>query len=633
LATGSKRLITRVRRAFRNRALASLLLGLGVLGLVAGSREAGLLQSSELLAYDKGLIRRAGPPATDDRVAIVEITENDIRKYDFPIPDNLLAKLLETIERGHPVAIGLDIYRDLPVPRDGSQLAEFNRVLQQNQNIVGIFGFGDMDHPIKIPFAPVLAKTPERYGFNDFAFEFGAVRRAFLLIWDKDHNIYPSFCLALALQAGVAAEQVENGMRIGKAIYPRFTRNEGGYIRAEDGGHQFLLDFKSPRKFATWSLDDVLSGRVKDDAWRRKIVLIGEGAESAHDFETTPLQVNMPGVELHGQAVNQLLRSAEAGDKVTTSWSEPVEVGWIFAWCFVGVAIGFFIRKPVLLLAASCVIAAVIAVICWLAFRHDLWLPLVPALAGNVLAAAIITGYTRYLERKDRDTLMRLFSQHVSRPIAESMWSHREEFIDGNRPRPQRLMATVIFTDLRNFSSVAEKLEPPEVMEWMNEFMEALAKHIDLRGGFINKYMGDAIMAVFGFPIISTDEAGRRRDAANAVQCALDMGEELRQLNQIWKDLPDVQMRVGIFSGPAVAGCIGSTDRLEFTVMGDTVNTAARLESFDKDYASEDLCRVLIGHPTFELLDGQFRTELVQSIELKGKQAKTTIYRILGDNP
>jgi adenylate cyclase len=191
-------------------------------------------------------------------------------------------------------------------------------------------------------------------------------------------------------------------------------------------------------------------------------------------------------------------------------------------------------------------------------------------------------------------------------------------------------MATVFFTDLRNFSTVAEKLEPPEVMEWINEYMDALANHVERLGGFINKYMGDAIMAVFGFPVISTDEAGRRRDAVNAVQCALNMGKELCRLNENWQHLGHVQMRVGIYSGPALAGCIGSTERLEFTVMGDTVNTAARLEGFDKDYASEDVCRILIGHPTFELLDGQFRTELVQSIELKGKQARTTIYRVLG---
>ena len=90
-------------------------------------------------------------------------------------------------------------------------------------------------------------------------------------------------------------------------------------------------------------------------------------------------------------------------------------------------------------------------------------------------------------------------------------------------------------------------------------------------------------------------------------------------------------MRVGIFSGPAVAGCIGSSDRLEFTVMGDTVNTAARLESFDKDYAASDACRILIGHSTFELVDGKFSTEFVQTIELKGKSRKTSIYRVLAE--
>ena len=181
-----------------------------------------MLQPTEILAYDKFVAMRAGKEVTDSRVAIVEITEKDIGKYDFPVPDDLLARLLETIARAQPIAIGLDIYRDAAVPRDKSALAELNRVLKQYPNIVGIFGFGDLDHPIKIPFAPALAETPERYGFNDFPFEFGAVRRAFLLVWDNQNNIYPSFSLALAMQAGVTPEQTESGMRIGKANFPRF---------------------------------------------------------------------------------------------------------------------------------------------------------------------------------------------------------------------------------------------------------------------------------------------------------------------------------------------------------------------------------------------------------------------------
>jgi CHASE2 domain-containing sensor protein len=339
------------------------LLGIAVFALVAVARELGLLQSAEFLAYDKFLVWRAGAPTTDQRIVIVEISENDIGKYDFPVPDDLLATLLDTIERAEPVAIGLDLYRDVAVPRDGSRFAELNRVLRQNQNIIGIFGFGNPEHPIKIPFSPALAETPERYGFNDFPFELGAVRRGFLFLWDNQDHVYTSFALALALQTGVACKQEGSDFHIGKAIFARFRSNDGAYIRAQDGGHQFLLDFKGARKFTTYSLDDVLSNRVNEQAWRGKIVFIGEGAESAHDFENTPLQENAPGVELNAQILNQLLRAAERGDQPTSSLREPAELAWIFAWCILGGVIGLFIRRPVASLAACCSLAAALALI------------------------------------------------------------------------------------------------------------------------------------------------------------------------------------------------------------------------------------------------------------------------------
>jgi adenylate cyclase len=395
-----------------------------------------------------------------------------------------------------------------------------------------------------------------------------------------------------------------------------------------------LLDFKSPRKFTTYSLDDVLSNRVNHDVWRDKIVLIGEGAESAHDFETTPLQVNAPGVELNAQILDQLLRAAGRGDKPTTSWNEPMELTWIFLWCFIGGIVGFFVRRPLPLLAVCCALAGALSAICWMAFVHDFWLPFLPALGANLIAAAIVTGYMRYQERKDREMLMRLFSQNVSPAVAQSIWLHREEFMEGHRPRPQKLFATVLFTDFRNFAAISEKLQPPDVMDWVNEYLEALALQVERHHGVIDKYMGDAIMAVFGFPLALTADADVRRDACNAVHCALDMGTQLSRLNDVWetRGRAPVQVRVGISSGPAVAGCIGTSDRLEFTMIGDTVNTAERLESFDKDYAPTDPCRILIDQSTLELLDGKFATELVQTIKLKGKEETTSIYRVLGRN-
>src|SRR5205085_11599958 len=110
----------------------------------------------EFLVYDKALAWRAGPETTDPHITLVEISENDIAKYDFPLPDHLLAQLLATISAARPAVIGLDIYRDVAVPRDGSQLAELNRVLERTQNIVGIFKFADSDHPIKVSFSPAL---------------------------------------------------------------------------------------------------------------------------------------------------------------------------------------------------------------------------------------------------------------------------------------------------------------------------------------------------------------------------------------------------------------------------------------------------------------------------------------------
>lgn len=626
--------MTRLKRAFSKPAVASVTIAVAVFALVAGARELGLFQSAEFLAYDKFLAWRARPEATDPRIVIVETTESDLAKYDFPIPDDLLAKVLGSIAKAKPVAIGLDIYRDVAVPRNGSQLAQLNQVFRENQNIVGIFKFGDPEHPIKISFAPALAETPDRYGFNDFPFELGAVRRGFLFLWDNQGTVYPSFALALALHAGVELQQKGSDLRIGKATFPRFRSNDGAYIRAEDGGHQFLLDFKSPRKFTTYSLDDVVSNGTNDQTWRDKIVLIGEGAESAHDFETTPLQASVTGVELNAQILNQLLRAAERGDKPTTSWSEPVELVWILAWCVLGGMIGFSIRRPLALLGASGALAAGLVVICWIAFQHDLWLPSVPALGGSLAAVAIVTGYIRFQEKKDRETLMGLFSKNVSPAVADSIWEHREEFMDGHRPQPQKLFATVLFSDFRNFSTVSEKLRADQAMQWINAYMEALARRVDQHCGLIDKFIGDAIMAIFGFPLALTTKADHRKDARDAVQCAVDMGYELERLNRVWIDRigTPVQMRVGIFSGPAVAGCVGSADRLDFTLIGDTVNTASRLESFDKDYACNDTCRILIGQTTFELLDSQFATEFVQTIRLKGKNEPTNIYRVMGGN-
>jgi adenylate cyclase len=198
------------------------------------------------------------------------------------------------------------------------------------------------------------------------------------------------------------------------------------------------------------------------------------------------------------------------------------------------------------------------------------------------------------------------------------------------------LTATVLFTDLMGFTAVAEKRDPQGVMDWLNAYMEAMAQQVIEHGGVIDKYIGDSIMAIFGVPLPRTTEAEISRDALNAVNCALAMETTLMQLNDRWReqDLPTIGMRIGIFTGPLVAGSLGSVQRLEYTVVGDTVNTASRLEGFDKELFAPDYlshpCRIIIGEATLCRLGDQFEAQKVGEASLKGKDQKITVYCVSG---
>ncbi|NQZ67545.1 MAG: adenylate/guanylate cyclase domain-containing protein, partial [Lentisphaeria bacterium] len=199
--------------------------------------------------------------------------------------------------------------------------------------------------------------------------------------------------------------------------------------------------------------------------------------------------------------------------------------------------------------------------------------------------------------------------------------------------QPRRITATVFFSDLVGFTPIAEKFTPSELMDWLNVYMEAMSKEIFSNQGVVDKYMGDAIMALFGVPFGSDTEEGIALNARNAVIAALGMSAQLKLLNPIWQEqgLPTVGMRVGIFTGSLVAGSVGGADRMEYTVIGDAVNTAARLESYDKTYGVEDGgCRILIGKATKDYLGDAFVLKDVGMVNLKGKSEGVAIYQVMG---
>ena len=413
----------------------------------------------------------------------------------------------------------------------------------------------------------------------------------------------------------------------------------GGYVDLDANGYQFLLDFTSAKTgFTSISLSEGLAGTFADESVRDKIVLVGVTAESLRDFFFIPISRSSTGqrvcgIELHATTVSQLLHAAIDGQKPMEFWSSPIESGWIILWGFLGYMIGLkvssFPRFAFLLL----LFPAVLAVSTFGMFLRGLWVPVIPPLLTFLIAADAFRLYLLSVEKYQKALLMRLFESCVSKDIAETIWAQREQFVEGGRPRPQELTATVVFTDLQGFTTISEQFgDPSKLMAWLNEYMEAMTSHVLNHGGIVNKYIGDAILAIFGVPVARTSEEEIAKDAINAIRCAMAMGSQLADLNGKWKEkgLPTVKMRVGIFTGSLVVGCIGCKQRLEYTVTGDTVNIASRLESFDKELDCENTCRILIGERTWIHARKQFIYKELGSMTLKGKDKKVGVYQILG---
>jgi adenylate cyclase len=626
--------------------LVSLLIVLGVCGATLRVWHLGWLQFLEFHAYDFFLQHQA-QAASSDPIVLVEMRESDIHSptLDYPIYDNKLAELLRNLEAQHPAVIGLDIWRDIPVPKSGIYLPELNEVLLAFSNIVAIYTLDGIAPPL------VLKSSPERLGFNDnLPADIGVdhtipkVRRTVLWV-EKAGQFYDSFPYQMATiflaargiepEADAADSKV---VRLGKARLRAFCPNDGAYVGADARGWQMLLDFKCPDDFKRFSVSEALSGRIPAGSLRDKIVVIGMNTPSVSDERVTPLRRDHRGVEVQAHATHQLLRQALEGEPPIRFWSDWLEDGWMLFWCAVGGAIGYRVRSPWRFAPALILALATLGGAAWLAFRFGWWIPVAGPAAALVPGATLVISYASFHEKKQRGQLMQLFSKQVSPDIAQALWEQRDEFLAGQRPRPQKLTATVLFTDLQGFTATSEKMDPALLMDWLNEYMEVMANTIMSHQGVVEKYIGDAIMAVFGVPLARTREEEIREDACNAVRCALAMGARLEELNARWKErgLPVCGMRVGIHSGSLIAGSLGSADRQEYTVLGDSVNTASRLESFHSDGLDPSVaaearhCRILISEATCQLLKDEFQTRKVGTIRLKNKSEAVTVYSVSG---
>lgn len=630
--------------------VACVLISVVVLAAVLIVRAQGWLQVPELLVYDNLVKGRTLLESKDDRIVLVGITEDDLKTYGHPLSDRELAKVLRGIDAQKPAVIGLDLYRNLPEPRDKAGFAELDAALKELKRVVGITRLDYFAGP------PSLDEEPDRVATNNLPKDFDGVFRRGLLIGEhKLDEPVPSLSLAVTLAylrevnvpydfvAGPGGKEV---MRLGKTVFPRLTGNAGGYVGLEPPDYEYLCDFEAPRRFRNvrgsdrqntpcdYSAGQVLRGEIPEGALTGKIVFLATVMESIKDSKPTPVDNNLRGVEQHTMMTHQLLRTALDGVAPMSWWPEWAEVLWIAGAALVGGGAGLLLNSPWKIAPALSLLLVVLYFAGVFAFSQRVWIPIAAPILACAVAATLVTSLVAYLESMERGLMKSIFSRHVSSAVVDALMDSREQFVDGGRLMPQRLVATVLFTDLKGFSTTSEKMDPATLMDWMNDYFDGIASRVDVFGGIIDKFIGDAIMGVFGIPVGRKTEAEMDLDAKHAVECALAMRAALARLNAEWRaeGRPTTAMRIGIHTGELVLGSVGSKERLEFTVLGDTVNTAARLEGAGKDVGEDAAgteCTILISDATCQRLHGGYDTHLIGPLNLKGKADQVIVHSVL----
>lgn len=617
----------------------------------------GKMQGAELYVYDVFMRNLRPTQSYASRIAVVGITEQDLGKECFghPVPDDALASLLEKILEHQPLAIGIDLIRDQSEAPDSGNL---RRILENSPQTIGVNTVGDGSELKRgISPHPALDKDPSRYGFADGVEDpDGVTRRAWV-----SSKLHDSEVRSLALSLFATAEQRKPTTGRGLDL-SQISQFAGPYALPKEDvrGAQFVLDFAgadtihNERTVRAW---DVHQGRLPPGALKDKIVLIGQTAESVKDRARTPIHRDVPGVEIHANAVDQLLRMLD-GERELRYWSESTECGYIALWSAMGALVALpalrvkssrragrkrsrtargmwlFVGTITFALGAIIVIAAV-------AFGRKFFIPVVPPALALLGAATLMALLVYFREREAREIDRMLTEMHIPAPIVSTILADPKAFLKNGRLPGRKMTGTVLFTDLQGFASAAEGMEPAKLLLWLNQYFDQMCEAVEKPGregvaGIISKFNGDQIMAFWGPPFDRPTEREIAADARAAVDAALEMRSRLAALNARWRDnkLPTTRMRVGIFTGDLVAGSLGGAGRLEYSVIGDSVNVASRLENCMKDLMDPEIardgCRILIGDATRERVGDRYELRDLGEHLLAGMREKVGIYAVLG---
>jgi adenylate cyclase len=536
-----------------------------------------------------------------------EDTRNKLRS--LPSNDEVLA---EAIQRSR-VVVG-QVGSATPVPRSETEAA-----LQ-----TGFAVKGPDPTPFLVTFAGLLRNVPAieqaaagRGVFSILPERDGIVRRV-PIIMQAQGSMVPSLSMELlrvvADSGAILVRTDEAGVQSVAVPGLELPTDQNGRLWVHFNRHD-------PGRYV--SANDVLQGRVQRDNIEGKLVLIGTSAAGLLDVKTTPVAAAMPGVEVHAQ----ILESALANSLLTyPSYAIGAELlVAVLAGLAIIIAAPMF-RASIVIALGAVVVAALIGVSWYLYSQYNLLIDFTyPLMAsGFVYLTLIFVNY--FQEQKQRQQIRAAFGYYLSPALVEQLARSPEKLVLGGEERRM----TVLFSDVRGFTTISEhyKHDPQGLTRLMNRFLTPLTNAIIERNGTIDKYIGDAIMAFWNAPLDDPQQE------VNACEAALEMLARADKLNQEFKREADrnggkympLRVGIGLNTGPCVVGNMGSDFRFNYSVLGDTVNVASRLEARTKDYRIP----IVVGEATAQNAKEKFATMEIDRIQVKGKTEPETVFTVLG---
>jgi adenylate cyclase len=584
-----------------------------------------LLQTANLLLYDFTIRLRPAPDGATTPVRVIGIDEQDLHALGWPLDDDKLIEAIQRLDQAGAAAIGLDLYRDLGV---GDTHAALRHLFKSNPRLVSVFSHVDGIKAIR--------GTPaNRQAYNDLVIDPDeVVRRDLLFVRGMGEAMVP---LPLRmLEVGHGGRPLREALERDPAWIHPLQANSGGYHGLDHGGVQRMLAFHRLGSFPTWSLRALLAGEVPERSLRGSLVLIGNKAPSLRDGFRVPLagpepgrSLRIAGVELHAHRLAALIARQQKrplGMRAAPPWlNTTLLLGAVLAGVALGEGIDRLRRSQITVLAVATAMVLATAQILANGWWFDAASPL--AALGALAAAA----WTRRAQEQQfqRQQLAGLLQQTTSTPVADELWRQRELLLHGGRFPGRRLELTVLFTDIEHFTRVAEQLDPEALLAWLNRGMAAMVGPVQGQGGLVNKFTGDGLLAVFGAPL----DRGTEREALAAVQAAADIRQALAALNAVLKaeGQPEMRVRVGVHTGPVLAGSVGTPERWEFGVVGDTVNCAARIEGLQRHGGFSPACRVLLSGTTLALVRPTIQGpwNLWGTLPLSGRSTAVEVWELL----